>query len=423
MRYSVTWGLAFASVLALEGTCYARNTAPLVHEWLAQSTMTTDPGRGRRRLSARTPRAVFRPGSRRWGRCLHAHFPLPHIESSARQVPDQHACPLFIALAPPSSASPLPGTFQRRPDGHRRRSAPFSEREAQAKGRRRRRSGFASQPANTGSRRASVRTRRVLHRDPNCRRKLEVGGVQPHETRAPPGGLSRCRRTSSAERNRSASRRSPGPARAGMPRHPPSSTRGTRTAGVRRCYKRRRPGTRTGRAGVLWASTLPRESCRPEPRRAPARARIAARSSPRGAPPQSAALWAPRCPPACGSSERSRACKQERPRRPGCAPSTSPRGSRRRRRLRRQPAANGVWRGNLAASCRSDSRTCRSTAPPATPTGSRQVARRAAHRTRQPFDLGGSLRFSGHRRSSASRRARISSGARCASLYGERTKF
>lgn len=117
MRYSVTWGLAFASVLALEGTCYARNTAPSVHEWLAQSHDDNGYPVEADVDSAPARPALFSDRDRDDGAVAFTRIFLCHISNHPRDglPPDQHACPLFIALAPPSSASPLPGTFAASP--------------------------------------------------------------------------------------------------------------------------------------------------------------------------------------------------------------------------------------------------------------------------------------------------------------------
>jgi hypothetical protein len=115
MRYSVTWGLALASALALEGTCYARTTASSVHERLDQSQSRDDSGSPVETVVDAAPArpALFSDRDRADGAVSFTRIALCHISHHPRDglPPDLHACPLFIAIARPPAAPPLPGAF------------------------------------------------------------------------------------------------------------------------------------------------------------------------------------------------------------------------------------------------------------------------------------------------------------------------
>jgi hypothetical protein len=113
MRDSVIWGLAFASILTVEGTSHARTTESSVGAWVEESdeegasaieSVLDSAPASLRSSSDREP--AERPGDlARIVLCHSSHHPRDGLR------PDQHACPLFIAVKQPSAVDPLPGTF------------------------------------------------------------------------------------------------------------------------------------------------------------------------------------------------------------------------------------------------------------------------------------------------------------------------
>jgi hypothetical protein len=113
MRDSVIWGLAFASSLAFEGTAYARTTESSVGALVEESAdelasaieSVLDSAPASLRSSADRERADGTGDLARIALCHISHHPRDGLR------PDQHACPLYIAVERPSAVHPLRGTF------------------------------------------------------------------------------------------------------------------------------------------------------------------------------------------------------------------------------------------------------------------------------------------------------------------------